>query len=272
MLRRVRQPMDVARLEEGRLALALSELAEAHLPLASGGSACAGGAPESWLNRVVGLGMSAAASEDELDAMDDFYAARGFVPEIELCPFADRGVAPSLAARGYRLQGFEAVLFRDLAAPLSPDPSEDAVAYEPLDLADEAALGVFLDVHVACFVEDGPPGSRRALSMREDALRMVRHPRVRAWVIRAGGEVVGCGGLEVYGEVATLLAACVLPPYRRRGIQRGFISRRCREARAAGCTVATISSAPESPTLRNVIRAGFLTAYTKARLRPGTVR
>ncbi|MBW2464121.1 MAG: GNAT family N-acetyltransferase [Deltaproteobacteria bacterium] len=255
-------PHEVAKLEDARLALAISELADESLPI-GGGFACYGGSAESWMNLVVGVGMESPVTDEDLDRVITFYKAHHAEPRVEVCPFADPSLPRGLGERGFRLAEFETVLYRELEdAPRPTLPT--GVTLEPLDPAEDTQLGAFVDAHVACFA---PDGGARAAGMAEGARRMALHPRTTAWLVRVDGELAGGAAIEtldVSGTLGTLIAAGILPPYRRRGIQRALIDYRCAAARRAGCTLATISSDPQSATGRNALRAGFVTAYTKA--------
>ena len=252
-------PHDIAALEEDRMALSMSELADEHLRV-GGGVACFGGSPDSWLNLAVGLGMHGPVSASELDSLLAFYDARGVDPKVEVCPFADASLVQGLGARGFRLASFETILSRELR-DLARVEAPDDLTFDEVDPSDPDQLRTFVDAHVACFAAGGGP---RAEAMAESARRTALHPRVTAWIARLGNDVAGSGGLEVLGTVACLIAAGVLAPYRRRGIQQALIAFRCRVARELGCEVVTIGSRPQSPTGRNALRAGFVTTYTKA--------
>jgi GNAT superfamily N-acetyltransferase len=252
-------PHEIAKREEARLALTISELSTAHLEV-GGGVACHGGSAESWMNLVIGLGMDGPVTDAELDAIDAFYAARDVEPKIEVCPFADLSLARGLGARGFRLHGFETILCRPLPGAQHPTLPPGAV-FEQIDPNDAATGDAFVSAHIACFAPDGGP---KADAMADGARRMLRHPRTTAWLIRVNGELAGAGALETLDTLATLIAAGVLPHFRRRSLQRALIDYRCAVAREAGCTLATIGSDPQSATGRNALRAGFVTAYTKA--------
>lgn len=255
-------PEELARLEEARLALALRELADEHIEV-GGGVACYGGSPLSWTNLVVAVGMDGPVSDDELDRIVAFYDRVGVEAQVALCPFADIGVARGLAARGFGVHRFETVLGSDLEDAVRPD-LPDGVAFEVVDVDDAAAVDAFVASHLVCFA---PDGGERAEALEVGARRMLAHPRTTAWLVRVDGELAGGAALEVLSPLATLVAAGVLERFRRRGIQRALIEHRCAVARDTGFTVATIGSAPHSPTGRNALRLGFVTAHTKTILR-----
>lgn len=254
-------PDALAKLEEARLSQAITDLADETLDV-GGGRASWGGAEGSWMNQVTALGMSGPIAEDALDRVEAFYAGRTREPEIGVCPFADPSVLRACRARGYVLRDFETVLYRDLEAP-PPVILPDGVTLEPVE--DEAAREAFLDCHVACFA---PEGGERAAALREGARRMLDHPKTVAWNAQLEGEVIGGASVELHAHIGTLIAGCVRPAFRRRGVQQALVAHRIEVARAHGCAVVTVGSAPDSATGRNALRAGFVTAYTRATLMP----
>jgi N-acetylglutamate synthase-like GNAT family acetyltransferase/2-polyprenyl-3-methyl-5-hydroxy-6-metoxy-1,4-benzoquinol methylase len=59
-------------------------------------------------------------------------------------------------------------------------------------------------------------------------------------VARDGGSVIGCAGLELYGETALLRSLAVLPAYRGRGVGGGLARRIVERARASGAREAVL--------------------------------
>lgn len=250
-------------LEERRQARSVSELADAHIAV-GGGVACYGGSAESWMNLVIGAGMNGPVSDEDLDAMVRFYEERGVEPEIEVCPFAHPSLVSGTAARGFALTGFETVLARDLA-DAGPATLPEGTRFERIDPSNPTQVDAMVEAHLACFVPNGPPA--KADAMEVGARRMVAHPRTRSFLVYVDDELAGSGAMGVLDQLTCLFAYGTLEPFRGRGIQRAFMDHRCHLARELGCTVATIGSRPDSPTGRNALRAGFVTAYTKAMLK-----
>src|SRR5258708_39164581 len=71
----------------------------------AGGIAVFAGAA-SPLTPAVGIGRNGPVSPAELDTLEAFFRTRGARPTIDLCPFADAGLLPQLADRGYHLTEF----------------------------------------------------------------------------------------------------------------------------------------------------------------------
>ena len=63
--------------------------------LERGGGLAVYAAPGSPLNKVLALGLGVECADDDLDAIEDFYAERGCPVQIELCPLT----SPDLPSR-----------------------------------------------------------------------------------------------------------------------------------------------------------------------------
>jgi GNAT superfamily N-acetyltransferase len=277
--------VEIARREEGRCALGVSEVAHATLPIL-GGSA-ARDAPGTWANTAVGLGLDptrvatlvaehgAKGVQAEVDRMIAWYVDEGIEPRVELCPFAEPALVRALAEAGFILRQFEHVFFRELKPGErfeTPSPPPAGLELRVVDASDRDAVATFARVVNEGFVRSDPavvePTIRpEALALYE---RCVRHPRTVAIGAWLDGQCVGGGMLERLGDLAGLFALSVLPEHRRRGIQQSVIAARLRMAAESGAVVATIIGPPGMPTERNVRRFGFQVAYTKAIVvRPG---
>jgi hypothetical protein len=217
-----------------------------------GGAVClvAPGAPAPLLNRAIGLGCAAAASEADLD-------------EVLGC-YRDAGVRRfwvhlGTAARPATLRDWlqTAGLAPDPALPAwakvirGPEPPPDRAT--PLRIATvdrrrAPELGQVLAV---------AHGMPSALATWFEAL--VGRPGWGAYGAFDADRVVAGGLLFVAGAAAWLGAGGTLPSHRGRGAQGALLAGRIREAIAAGCTaiVTETGDAPTNPSLRNMARAGF---------------
>ncbi|HKY33810.1 MAG TPA: GNAT family N-acetyltransferase [Candidatus Polarisedimenticolia bacterium] len=54
-------------------------------------------------------------------------------------------------------------------------------------------------------------------------------------IVRSGGRMVGCAGVEIYGEACVLRSLAVSPAWRGRCVARPLIDAILAEARRAGC-------------------------------------
>lgn len=268
-------PLDIARLEERRLAASTAEVARTAMFLA-GGAACYD-APGSWANAALGMGLEGEVSGESLDALIAFYEDRGAEARVEICPFVDPSLLRGLAERSFSLRAFENVLARPLL------PGENLRASHPLgwpeglevvrvDPRDEATVRLAVEIASSGFLPEGIPVDEAELAL---GVRIASHPRVGTFLALWDGEPAGAGSVEVGGDVAALFGATVLAPFRRQGVQAALILARLALARDAGATLAVIHSHPGIPTERNALRLGFSVAYSKAvlgRARPTSTR
>lgn len=263
--------IEIARLEEGRQAEALAELADEVRRVAGG--VAGRGAKGSWLNNANGLGLSGPVREEEIADLAQWYEEKGIEPRIELCPMADESLFRALENQKFLLRNFESVLYRAVASDETVRPVADPIDGERLvirqvDPANEAEAREYVRVCGSGFL---PPGVTEMPEEHfEVSMRVVRHPRTVAMMAMLDGQCVGAGGMGMHDEVCALFGLSVLPEFRRRGVQQALIAARLNYAAARGARLATIGSRPGAPTERNVRRMGFQTAYTKPiMVRPG---
>jgi predicted N-acetyltransferase YhbS len=261
--------LQVAKLEEARLAMGMATVAVEKRALAGG--MLARGEPGTWLNAATGMGMNGPVSEAEIDELIAWYESTGVEPRIEVCPFADESLVKGLSARGFVVKQFENVFFREGGEVVPPSPLGEGIVIGLLSPTDEKAVWEFAAAVARGFTKDGHEPEAVDVSLMA---RVVTRPAVLAFAARAEGRIVGGGAMEVPKvdgpKAAALFALAVLPAYRRRGVQQALIAARLRAAAEAGATVVTISALPGVATERNARRMGFQVAYTKVVLvRPG---
>jgi GNAT superfamily N-acetyltransferase len=258
---------EIAVLEEGRQAVAISDVAREWVPL--GGGRMSRGEPGTWVNAAVGVGLAGPVSGEEVDRMIAWYREMGLEPRIEVCPFVDPSLREQLEARGFVVRVFENALFRELRAdetvrPVFPlAPGIEVRQIDPGDPRQVREYGVT--------VATGFAGGQEAREADIDLMaRCAVHERTTAFGAFVDGRCVAGGGLEIAGEASALFGLSVLEPFRRRGIQQALIAARLNVAAGRGAKIATIGSRPGVPTERNVRRMGFQVAYTKvAMVLPG---
>lgn len=280
-----RNPMlpliDIARREEGRCALGVSEVAKASVAILGGRASR--DEPGTWANGAWGIGLDPAivAERDEagvraeVQQLIEWFSDAGIEPRVELCPFADSKVIRALAEAGFVARQFEHVFFRELAgdepfeAPVAPPPGLELRIVDP---SDASAVATFARVVNEGFARSNPAAEPPTIRDVDLDLfsRCVRHHRTTALGAWLEGQCVAGGAMERLDDVAALYGLSVLPEFRRRGIQQALISARLRLAAEGGARLATIGGPPGMSTERNVRRFGFVVAYTKVILvRPG---
>ncbi len=213
------------------------------------------------LNHVTGLGMAAPVDEDDLATLEAAYGARGLGVELDLCPHADPGLLLLLTRRGYAVNAFSNSYARTL----------DDVTDAPVPAAIEILRGAEA---AALFVEASVQGFRVQAQQRPSELlvALARIAQAREdtslFVARVDGQVAGSAGLSVMrtplGRVGELYIASTLPAFRGRGVQAALLQARLQAARDADCALAFVGARPANTSARNIERAGFGLAFTKA--------
>lgn len=209
-----------------------------------------------FFNRVMGWGLDAPATEDQLHAIVGRYRAAG-VPRffIQVSPAAvPAALFGWLEARGFRHHNSWAKLFRGVEAP--PEVATDLRIEE----VGPAWAGVISAMAATAF--DWPPLSQALLA------RLMQQSGWRRYLAFDGEAPVAAAGLYVTGAHGYLGPAVTLPSHRGRGAQSALIARRIHDAAADGCTLLVTETAedrPEhpAPSFRNMQRLGFQLAYLR---------
>lgn len=182
---------------------------------------------------------------------------------MELCSLADPAVAALLTGRGYRLAGFENVLGRPLTRDAPPMPDGIDVRAGGAD-----ELDAWVDIVVEGFAHPDGEGVPTHEDFPRDVIaraeRDVVEAGARVYLARCGGVPAGGGAMRITDGLAQLAGAATAPAFRRRGVQGALLAARLRDAAAAGCEVAVVTTAPASASQRNVQRNGFDLLYTRA--------
>jgi GNAT superfamily N-acetyltransferase len=262
---------ELARLEEGRLALSISEIAaeSRRFSEAEGGGVLCRGVPGTWVNVGVGMGLAGPVPDRVVGELVEWFVSHGAEPRVELCPVADPSLIEALAARSFVVSMFENVFYRELAPGQrteAPHALPSGIVIEPVDPADDRTVKECAHAVVSGFAGDRAPTAPEL----DLWLGCMRHPRTFTLAARAGDRVVGGGSVELHAGAAALFGLSVLPEYRRKGIQQALIAARLDHAAHRGAACATISARPGVATERNARRLGFALGYSKVILtRPG---
>lgn len=223
-------------------------------PIGSGAAVFAG--PDSPLNRAVSLGMEGPVSADEIDRAEAFYFSRKAPCAIDVCPLAHRSLWELLGKRDYRIAFFLNTLIRpavgvpDPAVPAAPDVTVAPVPPEGFDAWAAAVSEGF----------GSPPVPNQPVIARVTAANR----GVTAFAATIDGELAGGGAMQLRDGVGGLMSTSVLPAFRGRGVQTALLRARLTALAEAGCDVVNVQTSPGSGSQRNVMRFGFVIAYTKA--------
>lgn len=252
------------------------------LPLAGGSAVFAGS--DCPFTKVIGVGFAGIPDIDELEAVEQFFFARQTKVQVELPTLADPEIGALLTARGYRLLNFENVSGRQLDTSNCERPASDpalAIASNSERLAinpgsalqiapvteSEAAVWSKTVTHGFVFPDGegvAPDESFAPESLEQLFLSLGEVAGVQRFLASWEGEPAGGASLRLSQGLAQLSGASVLPPFRRRGIQTAMCLARLKQAQAAGCDLAVVTTQPGSKSQHNVMRQGFEVLYARA--------
>ncbi|WP_426513706.1 GNAT family N-acetyltransferase [Dactylosporangium sp. McL0621] len=231
------------------------------IPVAGGVASFA--EPDSPWNKVAGLGFAGRPGDDELDAIELEFAARGAPVSVELSSLADPAVGEWLTGRGYRLVSYENVLGRPVTGDVERVEPPGVEVRPSGDDEFDTWLEVVLDA-VAHPDTDGLPWledfPRRIVA---DAERDIAAAGARRYLALVDGVPAGGASMGIRDGIAQFSAG-TSPAFRRRGVQSALLAARLADAAEAGVELAAVTAQPGSPSHRNVQRRGFDLLYTRA--------
>jgi GNAT superfamily N-acetyltransferase len=193
-------------------------------------------------------------TDEHLDAaaeVANWYAEAGVEASFEIAPGlpTDRLLA-LLHEQGYRQTGFHGAFAGHADTP--PAPSSGVQVRQ---LEDEAELSAFSDAYHA-----GWAITRFRVPMEP----WLSAPGWRLYLGLCDGEPAGAAVLYLAGGDAYLADSAVDPEFRRRGVHRALLDRRCADAASAGVSVVFSGANYLSASCRNMLRKGLGLLYTKA--------
>jgi ribosomal protein S18 acetylase RimI-like enzyme len=236
-----------------------------HFAMAVGGGFATYAGPDSPFNKVSGLGFGRLPRTEDLDAVDEAFAAQQAPVQFEVSSLGDPGLDVLLTTRGCRLVSFENVLGRPLdltvATSFSLPPGIRVKR-------GEGQLRAWLDVVVEGVAHPDTDGVAQHESFPRDAVERAETAMVdagaRLYLATRDGVVAGGAGFRIAGGLAQLTGAATAPEHRRRGVQTALVAARLRDAVVAGCDLAVVTTQPGSPSQANMQRMGFDLLYTRA--------
>jgi ribosomal protein S18 acetylase RimI-like enzyme len=215
--------------------------------------------PGSPLTHALALGLHGPVADDDLAAVEDFFASCGAESQLVLCPLADPSLLEAAMARGYRVREVENVLVRRLAAA-----DAGLTSAWPVQACEEAGGWAGL---VARGFGEGEV-SEPALEVGRQLFDQVRSAGEALVALQDGAPAAAAAWFAADG-VAYLLADATPPEARGRGGQQALIRARLARAQGAGCDLATATTAPGSGSQANYERIGFQVAYSRLSVAKG---
>jgi ribosomal protein S18 acetylase RimI-like enzyme len=248
-----------ARIERAEAELMAECARKGYVAAIAGGMACYA-EPDSPFNKVAGLGFDGLP---DLDPVERAFAERGSPVQVEVAHLGDPELFGVLIERGYRLEGFENVLGRELAdipplvagievrrsGPEEFEPWLDMMV-DASTVSDEQGIPSHEE-----FPRDTLASALRDFFATED---VVRYSALRDGVLAGGAS------FRVVDGIAQMTGAATAPAHRRRGVQNALLAVRLRDAAAAGGEFAVVTTQPASKSHQNTQRQGFELLYTRA--------
>jgi hypothetical protein len=229
-----------------------------------GGGRAVWSAPGAPMNKVLGLGLGCVVSDDDLDAIEDFYDGHGSAIQIELCPLVSSDLPSRLSERGYVLKGFE----NELACALPVTIPMDGGGLR-VDLASsEADTETWLRVTTEGFATpdgSGVPAAPTPETMHTIGaiMRAFIHPDIVRYLAWVDNTPAAAASSIITGGVLGIFGTSTLPSYRRRGAQAAVVARALRGA-IGRADLAIATTEPGSVSQRTFERFGFQVLYTRA--------
>ena len=245
-------------------AMATMLRAPAAATLECGGGLALYGAPGLPVNKVLGLGLGVDVTDDDLDAIEQFYAERECPVQIELCPMASPGLPARLIKRGFVLQGFENELARPAPTEAVPSPCGADITVEA-GADEEPWLQIVSEGFAAPdrAMPGSPPVPRDAVGAIGDVMRQFFHPEIVLYVGHVDGQAGGAAMSFVKDGVLAIAGTATRPAFRRRGLQSAIVARALNDA-LGKADVAMATTEPGSISQRTFERLGFQVMYTRA--------
>jgi GNAT superfamily N-acetyltransferase len=204
------------------------------------------GFPGSVFNRAYGFSD---ALIDEVPGVVEWFKA-GVGGVFELAPGQPIAkTARLLAEAGYAQSGFHSTMVGPVVLP-----EEAAEGVDVVRLEGAADLEAFSDVY-----HRGWGHTRRI-----PTAPWLTAPGWSLYLARLNGEPAGAAILYVVGEDAYLADGAVDPAFRRHGVHRALLDRRCADAKAAGASRIFSGCDFLSASYRNQLSKGLVLLYTEA--------
>lgn len=226
----------------------------------SGGSVVYAG-KNNPLSRAVGFGLKGAMVSEDLEFIEDFYRSRDAMTQIDLCPLAHPSLMQLLGERGYHFGEFINTWILELADYQLPV----AVSGVEVREADRNEGRIWMETVKRGFstVEES---AAIPVEFFEPFLHIKNTHCFIAWI---DGQAVGAGTVAINDGLASLFGTGTLTEFRNHGAQTALLRARLELALELGCDLAMVGTTPGSGSQRNVERAGFRLAYTKAQMVKG---
>lgn len=205
-----------------------------------------------YVNRAMGVTTQEMSSAD-LDRIEQFYAAHGLPPMIEVSSWAHAATVQQLADRQYA-----PLWFRAMFAMATPPPSLDHGTVRIEQVTDDAVT-----TWMAVFADGNQVTGDSARQASDEFAAASRTADSIDLLVFVDGHPVGCGSLQVSEGIGWLGGAATLPECRSRGVQTALLHHRLQLASTIGCELVAATAIPSGASARNMHRLGFTHVQTQ---------
>jgi GNAT superfamily N-acetyltransferase len=228
--------------------------ADGAIPVAGGYAIYVAG---THLDHALGAGTTRPLRADDLDVVEEFYAARALGARFELDEAALARDGKLLRSRGYAEEDATLAMLEGPVAAGAATPGRVAVRTTTdrrawADLATQAFTDA--DAHMDAGL------LRRTIQVEAAAVHVLV-------IASLDGKDAGTGALFTDGDLAVLMGGAVLPEFRGRGVHSALLAGRLALAHARGAKRAAVKTAVGSPVERSAARFGFERTGLRRRLR-----
>lgn len=214
---------------------------------------------DSPVTQSFGLGIFENLSAATLDAIEQFFFARGAAAQHEVSPMAGVAALNSLCERGYRPVEVSNVMYRETENAPASGQSGSSV-----HIATRDERPVWAHVMAQGWLHEYP--ELRDFFLENGAVSAACEGSV-AFLAERDGWPAAAATLCIHEGVALLGGASTVPEMRRRGLQAALIAARMQYAFEQGCDLLAMVAEPGSDSQRNAERNGFRVAYTRTKWR-----
>ncbi|HVG23191.1 MAG TPA: GNAT family N-acetyltransferase [Thermoanaerobaculia bacterium] len=204
------------------------------------------------LTQTFCLGLFEPPTDEDMDALEEFFVTRGAPVFHEVSPLAHPETLVLLSRRGYRPVELSSILYR----PMVTVPPTTEIRTRIIEPGEEDLWSATTAAGWSEYAE--------LFEFMHDLGRVTTMSRgTHPFVAELEGRAVATGALAMHDGVALLAGASTIPSERKRGAQRALLEARLQYAYEHGCDLATMGALPGSASQRNAERQGFRIAYTR---------
>ncbi len=211
-----------------------------------------------YVNRLIGAGIEAPLTDDDVDAVVGRSQAVGVGAAVEVTPLTHPASLAVLGARGFAHDPASDVTASARRLPGAAIAAPADVEVRPVTTLDDLAL--WQETSARGWGHDGDAARRSADAFARVAFVVDGDAMVIAFDT-ADGEPVGCASTTIRDGVATVGGMSTVPAQRRRGVQAALLAFRLRIACERGCTLAASTTATGGASERNLARHGFISRF-----------